>query len=42
LRELIAPAKPPAHGFLDEVMKGEVQFSLGFIQPCISRDLFGG
>src|SRR5215510_1609869 len=29
LLELIAPATPPSHGFFDEVMKGEVQFSLG-------------
>jgi CubicO group peptidase (beta-lactamase class C family) len=32
LRELIAPATPPARGFRDEVMKGEVQFSLGFMK----------
>ena len=32
LRELSAPAIPPARGFYDEVMKGEVQFSLGFMK----------
>lgn len=34
LQELIAPAIPPTHGFYDEVMKGEVQFSLGFMKSC--------
>ena len=32
LRELTAPAIPATHGFYDEVMKGEVQFSLGFMK----------
>jgi CubicO group peptidase (beta-lactamase class C family) len=33
LRELEAPATPPAHGFHDECMKSEdVQFSLGFMK----------
>jgi CubicO group peptidase (beta-lactamase class C family) len=32
LRELSAPAIPPTHGFYDECMKGEVQFSLGFMK----------
>jgi CubicO group peptidase (beta-lactamase class C family) len=32
LQELSAPAIPPARGFYDEVMKGEVQFSLGFMK----------
>ncbi len=32
LQELNAPAIPPTHGFYDEVMKGEVQFSLGFMK----------
>ena len=32
LQELTAPAIPPARGFFDEVMKGEVQFSLGFMK----------
>ena len=31
---LAAPAIPPAHGFFDECLKGEVQFSLGFMKPC--------
>jgi len=30
---LAAPAVPPAHGFFDECLKGEVQFSLGFVKP---------
>ena len=38
---LAAPAIPPARGFYDECLKGEVQFSLGFMKP--SADLpFGG
>jgi hypothetical protein len=28
-----APAIPPARGFYDECLKGEVQFSLGFMKP---------
>jgi len=32
LKKLIAPATPPRHGFFDEVMKGDVQFSLGFMK----------
>lgn len=32
LDELNAPAIPPTRGFFDEVMKGEVQFSLGFMK----------
>jgi len=31
---LAAPAVPPTHGFFDECMKGEIQFSLGFMKPC--------
>jgi CubicO group peptidase (beta-lactamase class C family) len=31
---LAAPAIPPTHGFYDECLKGEVQFSLGFMKPC--------
>ena len=31
---LAAPAIPPTHGFFDECLKGEVQFSLGFMKPC--------
>jgi len=30
LRQLMAPAIPPAHGFRDQCLKVEVQFSLGF------------
>jgi CubicO group peptidase (beta-lactamase class C family) len=30
---LAAPAVPPPHGFFDECLKGEVQFSLGFMKP---------
>jgi CubicO group peptidase (beta-lactamase class C family) len=30
---LAAPAIPPAHGFYDECMKANVQFSLGFMKP---------
>ncbi|HEX5214079.1 MAG TPA: serine hydrolase domain-containing protein [Vicinamibacterales bacterium] len=33
LRLLAAPAIPPARGFYDECLKGEVQFSLGFMKP---------
>lgn len=33
LAALIAPAVPSRHGFYDECMKGEVQFSLGFMKP---------
>ena len=38
LQELSAPANPPTHGFYDEVLKGEVQFSLGFMKssPLLS------
>lgn len=31
---LAAPAIPPTHGFFDECLKGDVQFSLGFMKPC--------
>lgn len=46
LRELTAPPIPATHGFYDEVMKGEVEFSLGFMKNCAgfpfgSRDSFG-
>jgi CubicO group peptidase (beta-lactamase class C family) len=34
LQALIAPAIPSAHGFYDEALKGEVQFSLGFMKSC--------
>ncbi len=30
---LAAPAVPPKNGFYDECLKGEVQFSLGFMKP---------
>jgi CubicO group peptidase (beta-lactamase class C family) len=30
---LAAPAVPPSRGFCDECLKGEVQFSLGFMKP---------
>lgn len=33
LQQLMAPAVPATHGFYDECMKGEVQFSLGFMKP---------
>jgi CubicO group peptidase (beta-lactamase class C family) len=33
LKLLAAPATPPTHGFFDECLKGEVQFSLGFMKP---------
>jgi CubicO group peptidase (beta-lactamase class C family) len=33
LELLAAPAIPPARGFYDECLKGEVQFSLGFMKP---------
>jgi len=31
---LAAPAIPPTGGFFDECMKGEMEFSLGFMKPC--------
>lgn len=34
LQELTASAIPAAHGFYDECMKGEVEFSLGFMKSC--------
>jgi len=33
LAALAAPAIPATHGFYDECLKGEVQFSLGFMKP---------
>ena len=33
LQLLTAPAIPAEHGFYDECMKGEMQFSLGFCKP---------
>ncbi len=41
LELLAAPAVPPTHGFYDECLKGEVQFSLGFMKPC-DNWRFGG
>ena len=38
---LAAPAVPPVRGFYDECLKGEVQFSLGFMKPC-ENWRFGG
>ena len=38
---LAAPALPPTRGFHDECLKGEVQFSLGFMKPCANWR-FGG
>ena len=40
LRELMAPARPPARGFRDGCLKVEVPFSLGFSKPS-SRNPFG-
>jgi CubicO group peptidase (beta-lactamase class C family) len=33
LRQLMAPAVPPVHGFRDACVKVEMQFSLGFMKP---------
>jgi len=33
LHELTSPAIPPKRGFFDECLKGEVEFSLGFMKP---------
>ena len=33
LRQLMAPAIPPVHGFRDACLKVEIQFSLGFEKP---------
>jgi CubicO group peptidase (beta-lactamase class C family) len=33
LKELMAPAVPPVHGFYDESLKVEIAFSLGFMKP---------
>lgn len=33
-QELIAPAIPPTSGFFDECIRGEAQFSLGFMKNC--------
>jgi len=34
LRALSAPAIPSGHGFYDDALKGEIQFSLGFMKTC--------
>lgn len=36
LAALAAPARPSAHGFYDECLHGEAQFSLGFMKPSKS------
>ena len=36
LEVLRAPAVPSVHGFYDEALKGEIQFSLGFMKTCPS------
>jgi len=33
LKQLMAPAVPPVHGFRDECLKVNIQFSLGFLKP---------
>ena len=38
---IAAPAIPPTRGFYDECMKGELQFSLGFMKPSRAWP-FGG
>jgi CubicO group peptidase (beta-lactamase class C family) len=40
LEQLMAPAIPPLHGFRDECLKTEVQFSLGFTKPS-KKNPFG-
>ncbi len=37
LQALMAPAVPSAHGFYDEGLKCEVQFSLGFFKPTAQQ-----
>ena len=34
LNALAVPGIPSAHGFFDECLKAEVQFSLGFMKLC--------
>jgi CubicO group peptidase (beta-lactamase class C family) len=34
LQALAAPATPSAHGFYDEALKGDVEYSLGFMKNC--------
>jgi hypothetical protein len=40
LQELMAPPRPPAHGFRDACLKVEIPFSLGFARPS-ARNPFG-
>jgi CubicO group peptidase (beta-lactamase class C family) len=40
LRELMAPARPPVHGFRDACLTAEIPFSLGFTKPS-RRNPFG-
>jgi CubicO group peptidase (beta-lactamase class C family) len=40
LKQLMAPAVPPVHGFYDECLKVEIQFSLGFMKPS-PKNAFG-
>ena len=39
---LAAPAIPPARGFHDECMKGDLRFSLGFMKPSPAWPFGGG
>jgi CubicO group peptidase (beta-lactamase class C family) len=39
---LAAPAIPSSHGFYDECLKAEVQFSLGFMKPSLNLNFGGG
>jgi CubicO group peptidase (beta-lactamase class C family) len=39
---LAAPAIPSSHGFYDECLKAEVQFSLGFMKPSPNLNFGGG
>ena len=41
LRALMAPARPPRHGFYDESLKVTWQLSLGFLKSCPGYWLFG-
>jgi len=34
IAELMAPPVPSEHGFYDECLKGDVEYSLGFMRPC--------
>ena len=40
LRELMAPPRPPAHGFRDACLKVKIPFALGFAKPS-ARNPFG-